>query len=387
MKLEKIYYFDHAATSWPKPQTVIQAVADALESGAANPGRGGHRMAVTAGRMIYETRQRLAQLLDIDNPLDISFHLNTSQALNLALHGYLKKGDHVISTSLEHNSVWRPLEYLKDHRGVEVDYVQANPEGQLDLDELVRRIKKNTVLLAVNHGSNLLGSIAPLGLIGKLARQHGLRLLVDAAQTAGNYPVSVKDCGIDMLAFPGHKGLLGPQGTGGLYVAPDLELEPLMHGGTGSQSERREQPAIRPDRYETGTVNVPGIAGLKAGVEWILGQTVEAIRRREEELIHYFMQGMSTLNRVRILGPGVNGERTGILSFVSETTDAAEIAFRLDREYRIAVRAGYHCSPLAHHSAGTHATGAVRASIGHGTTREEIDYFMESLEHILASNG
>ncbi|RXZ83861.1 aminotransferase class V-fold PLP-dependent enzyme [Paenibacillaceae bacterium] len=367
-----LIYLDHAATSWPKPPQVLERVAEAMMSEAANPGRGSHAMAVKASRALFGARKQLARLFGVGNPNDISFSLNTTAALNLAIKGFLKPGDHVIATAVEHNSVRRPLSYLKRAMGVEVTYIEVDLEGQLDLKQLERSFQKNTTLVVVNHSSNLLGSILPVAEIGEIARSKGARLLVDAAQSAGILDIDVKAAGIDMLAFPGHKGLLGPQGTGGLYLHPDLELEPHMHGGTGSQSEAEEQPVIRPDRYEAGTQNTPGIAGLAVGVQYILEQTVSRIYDEEWKLTQQMIEGLQSIDDVKILGPKLGERRTGIVSFLVGQVDPSEIAFVLDQHYGIAVRSGFHCTPLAHESAGTYATGAVRASVGYQSTSDDV---------------
>nr|WP_246628141.1 aminotransferase class V-fold PLP-dependent enzyme [Paenibacillus oenotherae] len=373
---------DHAATSWPKPSTVIEAVTSALEHDAANPGRGSHAMAVRASRVLFDTRKMLAKLFAIKNPNDIAFAMNATMALNLAIKGYVREGDHVIATAVEHNSVRRPLEYLRKAIGVEVTYVEADEQGELEAAQVENAIQNNTRLVIVNHSSNLFGSILPVAEIGKITRSRGIKLLVDAAQTAGMIGIDVEVMGIDMLAFPGHKGLLGPQGTGGLYVHPQVDLTPLLHGGTGSQSESPEQPSVRPDCYEAGTQNTPGLAGLKAGVQYVLHETVEKIHTREWTLTQRMMEGLLQAGGVRVLGPRLGEPRTGIVSFVIEGADPSEIAFILDQHYNIAVRSGFHCTPLAHAAAGTLETGAVRASVGVFTTEQEVDAIVNAVKEI-----
>lgn len=375
---------DHAATSWPKPPTVGEAMLAVLNGQAASAGRGNHNMALQAGRIMFKARQALATLFHVSNPNDIVFTSNTTSALNLAIKGWLKPGNHVIATMVEHNSVRRPLEYLKRTIGIEVDYVAVNEYGQIDLDVLKNSFRPETTLLVCSHSSNLLGSIMPLKEIGRLAHEHGAVFLVDAAQTAGTYPIDVAEMGIDLLAFPGHKGLLGPQGTGGLYISPQVELEPLLHGGTGSQSEALEQPTVRPDRYEAGTANIVGIAGLAAGVHAVLEYGVEQVYERQRMLIQNMMKELAGMPGISLIGPRFGEPRTGLVSFNLEGRDAAEIAFLLDREYGIAVRAGYHCTPLGHMTAGTSAGGAVRASVGLDTTEEEVETFVLAMRKISA---
>lgn len=380
--MESIVYLDHAATSWPKSPEVMDAMRLAMEEAAANPGRGSHRMAVKASRILYGTRKSLAQLFGVNNPNDIVLTSNTTEALNLAIKGYLRQGDHVIATMVEHNSVRRPLEYLKRTRGVGVDYVPVDDEGQLDLKQIEEAFRYNTKMVVCSHSSNLLGSIVPLAELGEIVRRQGAVLLVDAAQSAGMLDIDVQELNIGMLAFPGHKGLLGPQGTGGLYIAPEIELEPLLHGGTGSQSESIDQPSVRPDRYEAGTPNTVGYAGLQAGVKKVLELSPSAIYHHEWELTQYLMEGLQKLNSIRLLGPEQGKPRTGIVAFVSDKMGAAELAFRLDREYGIAVRSGYHCTPLAHLASGTEHTGAVRASVGYATGKKDIERLIEAMLQI-----
>ncbi len=354
-----------------------------LNGPAANAGRGNHGMALQAGRVLYNTRVKLAQLFGVSNPNDIALTSNTTSALNLAIKGWLRPGDHVVATTVEHNSVRRPLEYLKRTIGVEVGYAEVDARGQLDLGQVEKLFRPNTRLLVCSHSSNLLGCILPVQALSKMAHAHGAIVLVDAAQTAGCYPVNVQEMGIDLLAFPGHKGLLGPQGTGGLYIHPDIDLEPLMHGGTGSQSEEIEQPSVRPDRYEAGTVNTPGIAGLGAGVEMVLERGVEQIHRHEWELTQFLMKELQKVPGVRLIGPEIGQPRTGIVSFTIEGRDASEVAFVLDREYGIAVRAGYHCTPLGHQTAGTLEGGAVRASVGYLTTEADLQALIDAIHKMV----
>jgi cysteine desulfurase family protein len=379
----QIRYFDHAASSWPKPPAVLEAMMQCVEEYGANPGRGSHKMAVRASRALFEARNHLSRLFNIHNPNDISFALNTSMALNQAIKGFLKPGDHVISTSIEHNSVRRPLEFLKSKIGIEVTYIKTDEKGMIDPIQVQDAMNSRTKLIVCTHGSNLLGSILPIAEIAEITHKHGARLLVDAAQTAGTLEIDIQTLGIDMLAFPGHKGLLGPQGTGGLYIHPDLELEPFIHGGTGSKSEDTDMPNIRPDRYEGGTPNTVGIAGLNEGVKFVLNETVQKIHHKEWELTQHLMSGLLGLPDIRILGPDMNEDRTGIVAFSLPHIDASEMSFILDQSFNIAVRSGYHCTPLAHETAGTLAGGAVRASVGYSTTMEEVEYLVDAVKEII----
>ncbi|OWR32086.1 cysteine desulfurase [Saccharibacillus sp. O23] len=377
-----VIYLDHAATSWPKPREVLDAMQRSMLEEAANPGRGSHRMAMNAGRVLMRTRTELGRLFGIANPSDIAYMSNTTAALNQAIKGFLKPGDHAIATMIEHNSVRRPLEYMRREHGVRVDYVPVDESGGIDLDELAGLCRPDTRLIVCNHSSNLLGSILPLADIAEIARGCGAKLLVDAAQSAGVLELDVGKLGIDLLAFPGHKGLLGPQGTGGLYISPDIDLVPLIHGGTGSQSEEADQPSVRPDRYEAGTPNTVGIAGLGAGVRHVLREGASAIGSREWQLTQKIMERLSAIDGLRILGPGLGQPRTGIVSFTLAAAEPSEIAFRLDRDYGIAVRAGFHCTPLAHRAADTTAKGALRCSVGHDTTETEAESLITAVREI-----
>lgn len=352
---------------------------------AANPGRGSHAMAVRASRIVFEARKRLARLFHVHNPNDIAFTLNTTHALNLAIQGLLQPGDHVIASTLEHNSIRRPLEALKRLRNIEVDYVPTNGKGELDMNRVEAAFRPNTKLVAVTHSSNLLGSILPIRDIGELSRRKGAKLLVDAAQSAGALPIDVEAMQIDLLAFPGHKGLMGPQGTGGLYIHPELTLEPLMFGGTGSSSESPEQPSARPDRYEAGTPNTVGIAGLSAGVAYLLEQSVQQVHEKERRLTDLLLEGLLRIPGLSVLGPDLGEPRSALVSFVIEGVDPSETAFILDQQFGVAVRSGFHCTPLGHETAGTLETGAVRASPGYFTTDSEIAAFVEAVDEISRS--
>lgn len=377
-----VIYLDHAASSWPKPPEVLKAMHDCMEQYAANPGRGSHELAVKASRVLFEGRKQLAKLFNIKNPNDIAYAPNTTFALNLAIKGFVKEGDHILCTAVEHNSVRRPLEYLKRTKNVQVTYVKTDEQGRLSLDDVRREITSKTSLIVSTHSSNLLGSIMPIEELGQLCRDHHIKLLVDAAQTAGTMEVDVQKLGIHMLAFPGHKGLLGPQGTGGLYIDPEIDLEPLLHGGTGSQSEAAEQPDVRPDRYEAGTQNTVGVAGLVEGVKYIHKQKVEQIHTKEWKLTQRIMHGLMEIDGVAILGPQIGQNKTGIVAFTIAGADSSEVAFILDQSFHIAVRAGFHCTPLAHEMVGTLERGAVRASVGCFTTEQETDQLLYAVREI-----
>lgn len=376
-------YFDNAASSWPKPQGVVEAMKEAVDEYGANPGRGGHELSQRASRVIFQTRVLLAQLFGVKNPNDMIFFSNATSALNQALKGIRwKKGDQIISTTYEHNSVRRPLEYLHREYGVEIVYLQPNHNGYIDVERVEASITNHTKLIAATHVSNLTGAILPIAEIGQTAKKHGVLLLVDASQSAGSIPVDVEEMNIDMLAFPGHKGLYGPQGTGALYLSPKLDLVPLLHGGTGSYSEEIEQPKVRPGRYESGTLNTPGIAGWQAGLLFIQNEGMNIIYEHEKELTRYALVQLRKIKGVTVYGPDEHVERAPVIPINIEGIDGQELSYILDQHYHIATRAGTHCTPLGHQSIQTEETGAVRISFGYFNKKEEVDQLILALEEI-----
>lgn len=374
-------YFDNAATTFPKPDEVYDAIMKSMKEYGANPGRSGHKLALRMGREIYETRELLAKLFNIDNPMNVVFTSNCTESLNLAIKGILQRGDHVITSSMEHNSILRPLSSL-EKEGVELTIVKGDRKGRIDAKDISKNIKNNTKLIAITHVSNLTGTIMPIEEIGKLAWKNGIYFLVDAAQSAGVYDIDVKKMNIDMLAFPGHKGLLGPQGTGGLYVREGIALKEIKQGGTGSLSHMLEQPDILPDRYESGTLNGPGIVGLGAGIKYIMKTGIENIRKHEEELTKHFIEGISKIDKVKAYGPLNVEEQGAVVSINIGDEDSSEISYILDEKYDIEVRPGLHCAPLAHKTIGTFEQGVVRFSFGPFNTHEEIDYALKAIFEI-----
>lgn len=381
----RIIYLDNAASSWPKPAGVKESMAEAIDQYAANPGRGGHALAMRASKTLFRARLQLSRLFGIQNPNDLFFYLNATQALNQAIKGFLQEGDHVITSSIEHNSVRRPLEQLRQSKKINITYVQPRQDGLFYAEDFQAAIQGETRLIVVSHASNLTGLILPIQQIGKLAKKSGIRLLVDASQTAGVLPIDVEKMGIDMLAFPGHKGLYGPQGTGALYLHSEIDLEPLIVGGTGSHSESIEQPTTRPDRYESGTANTVGLAGLLAGVTFVMEKGVETIHAHEWALAKRTIEGLSGIDGVDLYGPDIAIERVGVVAFNIQGADASEVSFILDQQYGIATRAGYHCTPLGHQTAGTENKGAVRASFGVFNTEDEVDQLIEAVKEIAAA--
>lgn len=382
-------YFDNAATSWPKPPGVVEAMVHFMNDVGANPGRSGHRQAVEAGRIVYRAREAVADLLNAPDPLRVIFGPNATEALNLALCGLLRPGDHVITSSMEHNSVMRPLRAL-ERQGVEVTVVQCSPQGFLDPTDVESAIRPNTKMIALNHASNVVGTLLPVGEVGHIARRHGLLFLVDAAQTAGAYPIDVQaDC-IDLLAFTGHKSLQGPMGTGGLYIGEQVDLqefEPLIRGGTGSRSEFEEQPDFLPDMCESGTLNAVGLAGLEAGVRWVLTRGVDAIRAHEVELTQRLIDGLTGIPGVTVYG-GLDAKRqTATVSFNIAGMEPSEVGLRLDQEYGILCRVGLHCAPAAHKTIGTFPVGTVRFGLGYFNTLEEVVIAVAAVEQLAREAG
>ena len=329
-------------------------------------------MAMRAAEILCECRENLAKLFAIDDPLRICFTANATEALNLALKGSLKPSDHVVYSSMEHNSVWRPLVKL-EQGGVRMSMASADESGFVSPESVSRALRSDTTMIVVTHASNVNGTVNPIAEIGKIARKRNIRFLVDAAQTAGALPIDVQAMNIDLLAFPGHKGLLGPQGTGGLYIGRAVNLDTIKEGGTGSESASSRQPETVPDRYESGTLNTPGIAGLNEGVKYILQCGVEQIRRHEQALTRQLLDGLRQLHGVRLYGRLKPEDRIGVISFNLEGRDCEWVAAELDREFQIACRAGLHCAYLAHQTQGTAATGAVRFSLGPFASQDEID--------------
>lgn len=374
-------YFDNAATTFPKPPEVIEAVSDCLRNYCANPGRGGHKLALQSGRVLLEARELLAELYNSNLPDRIILTQNATESLNLALKGYLRKGSHVITTSMEHNAMVRPLKAL-EQLGVETTVVQCSSEGEIDTKNIEKAIRKDTVLIAATHASNVVGTIMPIDEIGGLAKNYGLEFLVDASQTAGVYDIDVNKMNISMLAFTGHKSLMGPQGTGGLYIRDGLELNPLKEGGTGSKSDSLYQPDILPDRLESGTHNTPGIAGLCAGINYIKKIGMANIRTHEQELAQYFIDGLEGIKQVKVYGTKDANKQAPVVSINIGDVGSSEISYILDQTFDIATRSGLHCAPLAHRTIGTIEQGAVRFSFGYFNTKEEIEKAIAAISQI-----
>lgn len=363
-------YLDNAATTLHKPPQVEQAMLDALRT-AGNPGRGAHEPTLHASRLVYAARCAVAKLLNAPDPSCIAFTANATQALNTALGGLFRPGDHIITTVCEHNSVLRPLYRLREN-GMSLSFTTADEKGRLQYDQWEGFLRPETRALVVTGASNVTGNGTDLARAAEFAHRHGLLLIADAAQTAGELPLDVQVLGIDVLCFTGHKALLGPQGTGGLYVRPGLSVRPLVVGGSGVHSFDEQHPAQMPTALEAGTLNVPGLAGLCAGVEWILAQSVETLARREQALTALFYERIRDLPNVKIYGDPEMTPRAPIVSLNIGDEDSARIADILWEEYGICVRAGAHCAPLMHKALGTAEQGTVRFSFSHFNTEAEV---------------
>ncbi|AFS79863.1 cysteine desulfurase CsdB [Gottschalkia acidurici 9a] len=375
-------YLDNAATTFPKPEGVYIEVMKALQEYGANPGRSGHKLALQAGRVIYETREILAELFNIENPMNIVFTNNATEGLNIAIKGLLKSGDHVITSSMEHNSVLRPLKAL-EKKGVETTIIQCDEKGFININDIKNSIKENTKAIITTHASNVTGTIFPIKEIGQLAKENNIVYILDGAQTAGVYDIDVKYMNIDILVAPGHKSLLGPQGTGFIYIKEGLCLDCIKEGGTGSSSESLFQPEMMPDKFESGTPNTPGIAGLGAGVKYILDKGIENIRSHEKELTKYFLDELKKINDVIIYGPCDVEKQAPVISINIKDQDSSEVGYVLDNIFDIGVRTGLHCASLAHKTIGTLEQGTIRFSIGYSNTKEEIDLAITAIKQII----
>ncbi len=375
-------YLDNAATSWPKPEAVYHAVDRFMREIGATPGRGGHRREEEAMRIASEAREALARLFNAPDPQGVAFAMNATQAINMALKGLLHPGDHVVTSSIEHNAVWRPLKAL-ERQGVQVTAVPCAPDGTLDASSVEAALRPETRLVTMVHGSNVLGTILPIGEIGQICRDRGVLFLVDAAQTAGAYPIDVEGMGIDLLAFAGHKGTYGPHGTGGLVIRPGIALETWVEGGAGVESASETMPEDFPARLEAGTQNAAGIAGLLAGVRFVLEHGVERIRAHEMERTALLVDELRTVPALTILGPEDLAQRTAVVSVTVEGYMAEQLATVLDQVFDVATRAGLHCAPQAHQTAGTLNCGALRFSPGYFTTAEDVRHAVDALREIV----
>ncbi|MGB4659412.1 MAG: aminotransferase class V-fold PLP-dependent enzyme [Mobilitalea sp.] len=382
-------YLDQAATSFPKGKGVIEAMMKFMNESGTNINRGSYETAYETAGEVYETREKLCRFFDFE-PIpqivkNVIFTMNITYAINMILKGYLREGDHVLVSGMEHNAVMRPLIQLSKERGVTFDRIPCNQYGELEIEKIEELIKPNTKLIVMTHASNICGTLLPIEEVGAIAHKHGLKFVVDSAQTAGIFPISMTRMKIDALCFTGHKGLLGPQGIGGFLITDEMakEMTSLITGGTGSISDTENTPDFLPDKFEAGTLNLPGIIGLKASLEFIENIGIDQIREKELKLTQRFIDGVMKIKGIRVIGKLNCENRSAVVSLQSETIDEAELAFRLDNEYKIMARVGMHCAPNAHKTLGTFPRGTLRFSFGYENTEEEVEVAVKAIEEIL----
>ncbi|KMT20877.1 aminotransferase class V-fold PLP-dependent enzyme [Clostridium cylindrosporum] len=380
----KKVYLDNAATTFPKAPGVAEAMSDYILNVGSNVGRGSYESSYSAGQIVYETRELLCEMFNFNDPLNAVFTSNITQSLNMITRGYLKPGDHVIISSMEHNAVVRPLVSLQKI-GVEFDKVMCDSEGKLNPSDIEPLIKPNTKMLIMTHASNVCGTILPLEEVGLICKKHNIYFVVDSAQTAGVIPIDFEKFNLSALTFTGHKGLLGPQGIGGFLIDMDFanEVSSIYEGGTGSLSESETQPDYMPDKFESGTLNIPGIYGLNASLKYVNSYGLSAIEEKEKELSSLFINDVLSINSAKIAGIKGTDGRTSTVSINFENYDNSEIAFLLDKEYGIMTRVGLHCAPSAHKTLGTFPSGTVRFSFGHFNTIDEVKYTIDSINNVL----
>jgi cysteine desulfurase family protein len=374
-------YFDNAATSYPKPEALYQEIGNRMKTYGANPGRSGHEFGLETNRAIYETREALNEIFHGENPLYFVFTANATDSINLVILGLLKKGDHVIATETEHNSVLRPLELAKS-RGVSVSLVTVDDHGWVNPKEIEEEICARTKLVVCTHASNVTGAIQPIERIAEITKEKGVYFLVDAAQSAGVLPIDLSKTKIDFLAITGHKSLYGPQGIGSLYIRDPMSLPVVKTGGTGSRSSDLKQPDAMPDRFESGTVNTPGILGLQMGLDFVRSRGREKLFAQEFALTQVLMKELNKIPGIQLYGPPIGDPRVPVVSFNLGDLDSAEMSFLLDDQFDIITRGGLHCAPLIHRRLGTMEQGAVRVSLGAFSTMQEIDSFLEAIRAI-----
>ncbi len=380
-------YLDYGSTSFPKPPGVAEAVCEFMTRQGMNINRGNYEKAYSAEEMVYETRCLISELFHGEGPKQVVFTKNVTESLNIVLKGFLKPGDHILTSSMEHNAVMRPLNQLSA-RGVEFTRIPCTEEGKLLTAELEQYLRPDTKAVVMTHASNVCGTVMPAAEVGRFCRTHGLKFFLDSAQTAGVIPIDMEDMCIDALCFTGHKGLLGPQGTGGIVLRKGLEreIEPLLSGGTGSISHTELVPEFLPDRFEPGTMNLPGIAGLRASLLWLKKRGIDTNRIHEEKLAAKFLKGLRPLEQdglLKIAGlKTASGDRTAVVSVQTLTVDPAEAAYQLDENYGIMTRVGLHCAPAAHKTLGTFPAGTIRFSFGWASTGEDADAALAAMEEI-----
>lgn len=378
-------YLDNSATTYPKPDEVYSSVFNYMKNIGANPGRGGYSNALEGDRIIFGCREALMKLFNFDKLENIIFTANITQSLNILLKSVIKEGWHVITSSMEHNSVLRPLSTLRETKNIDLDIIECSEYGLLNVEDFKNAIKPNTKLVALTHASNVIGSIQPLEEIGKICKEKGIYFIIDSAQSAGAIPIDFYKIGCNALAFTGHKCLLGPQGIGGFLIDDTLNKEalPFIEGGTGSLSQSIIQPDFLPDKFESGTLNAPGIAGLLSGINYIIKEGVVSIQEKEQELCQYFINEILNIPSVKVYGPKEAYLITPTVSINSSKINNAELGFILDRDYGIMARTGLHCAPLAHKTIGTFPEGTLRFSLGVFNDKKDINYTLYCLNSII----
>ena len=375
-------YLDNAATSFPKPKEVATAVYDFMVNNGTSSGRGSYKKAMQSDYIVYECRKLIGKLFNFNNPKKVIFTSNVTDSLNIAMRGILKENDHVITSSLEHNAVWRCLKTLERDINIKIDTVECSKDGITNPQDIKKYIKKDTALIVFTQASNVLGTIQPIREIGAIAREHNIPFLVDSAQSAGAMKIDVKEDNIDILAFTGHKSLLGPMGTGGLIINTDIDIKPLKAGGTGGDSAYEYQPDYYPNHLETGTSNVSGIAGLREAIKFLNKEGIENIHNKEKELTKYALEKLETVKDIEIYGPKDCEKMLSVISFNIKDKRPEDVGSILDQKYDIMLRAGLHCAPTAHSVIGTKERGTLRIGLGYFNEKEDIDKLVEALNNL-----
>lgn len=382
-------YFDQASTSFPKGRGVIESMVKFMSNVGANINRGFYQDAYDTARIVYETREQLCRYFDFGSSNDMTknviFTQNITYALNFIIKGFLKKGDHVLVSSMEHNAIMRPLVQLQKMNLISFDRIPCSEDGELRFDEIEKLMKSNTKAIFMTHGSNVCGTLMPIEKVGRLAKNLGIKFVVDSAQTAGVFPISMKRMNIDALAFTGHKGLLGPQGIGGFLITDEMadQMEAIIIGGTGSISDTEDTPDFLPDKFEAGTLNIPGIMGLHSSLNYLEEIGITKIREKESKLTKEFLEGVSQIKGMRVIGKKNCEDRCAVVSLQCSSMDEAMLAFTLENKYNIITRVGMHCAPNAHKTLGTYPRGTLRFSFGYENTEEEIEYALRAINDIL----
>ena len=375
-------YLDNAATSFPKPKEVADAVYDFMINNGTSSGRGSYKKAMQSDYIVYECRKLIGNLFNFDDPKKVVFTSNVTDSLNIAIRGILKENDHVITSSLEHNAVWRCLKTLEKDINIKIDTVECSKDGITNPEDIKKYIRKDTALIVFTQASNVLGTIQPIKEIGKIARENKIVFLVDAAQSAGAMKIDIKEDNIDILAFTGHKSLLGPMGTGGLIINTDIDIKPLKAGGTGGDSAYEYQPDYYPNHLETGTSNVSGIAGLREAIKFLNKEGIENIHNKEKELTKYALEKLETVKDIEIYGPKDCEKMLSVISFNIKDKRPEDVGSILDQKYNIMLRAGLHCAPTAHSVIGTKERGTLRIGLGYFNEKEDIDKLVEALNNL-----